>query len=102
MTLRNEATVILNRGTDIRFDLAFTDDTGAPLDMTGHTIAIFEADTWGTSNGAVAWSDQAGGVARITAEWGNTPPEEVWFRVRTTRTSDGYDDAMPKLSVRFL
>lgn len=102
MTEKNEVTVFLNRGSDIRFDLEFTDDNGAPIDMTGHTIAIFEAETWGASNGSVAWTDQAGGVARLSAEWGASPPETTWFRLRTTRTSDGYDDAFPQLNVRFL
>lgn len=102
MTINNEVTVFLNRGTDIRFELAFTDDDGAPIDMSGHTIAVFEADTWGLANGSVAWTDQAGGVARLTAEWGASPPDEVWFRVRTTRTADGFDDAAPKLTVRWL
>lgn len=102
MTEKNEVTVFLNRGSDIRFELQFTDDTEAPINMTGHTIAIFEAETWGTVNGSVAWVDQAQGIARLTAEWGNTPPSETWFRVRTSRTVDGFDDALPKLTVRWL
>ena len=102
MTEKNDVTVFLNRGSDIRFDLAFTDDTGAPINMTGHTIAIFEAETWGLANGSVTWEDQSGGVARLSAEWGASPPAATYFRVRTTRTSDGYDDAFPQLNVRFL
>lgn len=102
MTETNEVTVFLNRGSDIRFDLEFQDDNGAAIDMTGHTIAIFEGETWAMSNGSVAWTNQAGGVARLSAEWGASPPEETWFRIRTSRTADGYDDAFPKLNVRFL
>ena len=102
MTQKNDVVVYLNRGSDIRFDLEFTDDNGDPIPMTGHTIAIFEAETWGLANGSVAWTDQAGGVARLSAEWGASPPEATWFRVRTTRTSDFYDDAFPQLHVRFL
>lgn len=101
MTQKNEVTVFLNRGSDIRFDLEFTDENENPINMTGHTVSIFEAETWGLANGAVAWTDQAGGVARLTAQWGASPPEETWFRVRTSRTADGYDDALPKLVVRF-
>lgn len=101
MAIKTDATIHLNRGSDIRFDLEFRDDNGAAIDMTGHTIAIFEGDTWAVANGSVAWVDQAGGIARLTAEWGSTPPEEVWFRIRTSRTADGFDDAAPKLTVRW-
>lgn len=101
MTQSNEVTVGVNRGSDIRFDIEFTDDADAPINMTGHTIALFEGDAWAMQHGSVAWVDQAGGVARLTAEWGNSPPREVWFRLRTTRTADDYNDALPKLKVRF-
>jgi Uma2 family endonuclease len=100
MTVLNKV-LSLPRGSDILFDLEFQDDTGAPINMTGWTIAIFEADAWGTTNGSVAWQDQAGGVARLSAPWGNNPPDEVWFRIRATRTADGFDDAYPQLVVRF-
>ncbi len=94
-------TVVLNRGSDISLEFDFLDDNGAAINMTGWTIAIFEAETWGLANGSIAWTDQAAGVARLTAQWGNTPPAETWFRVRATRTADGFDDALPQLTVRW-
>lgn len=94
-------TVTLNRGSDIFLDLQFQDDNGDPIDMTGWTIAIFEAETWGLANGSVAWADQSTGLARLSAQWGATPPSETWFRVRATRTVDGVDDALPKMTVRW-
>lgn len=102
MTLKNDVTIFLNEGSDIFFALEFTDDAGAPLDMTGHTISIFAAETWGLANGSVAWVDQAAGIARISAPWAASPPAETWFRIRTKRTSDDFDDAAPKLIVRWL
>ena len=81
MTLKNDVTIFLNEGSDIFFALEFTDDAGAPLDMTGHTISIFAAETWGLANGSVAWVDQAAGIARISAPWAASPPAETWFRI---------------------
>jgi hypothetical protein len=93
--------IVLNRGSDIRLPLAFEADNGDPIDMTGHSIAIFEGSEWATANGSVAWTDQAGGLALLSADWTDDPepPAEVWFRLRTT--GSGFDEAMPALIVRF-
>jgi len=105
VTQKNDVTIYPNIGSDIRYELAFVDDDDQPIDMTGHTIEIFQAEAWGTSNGTVEWTDQAQGIALLSADWDDTPaamPEETWFRIRTTRTSDNLDDAAPKLIVRWL
>lgn len=105
MALRRQTVIALSRGTDVRFTLAFADEAGNAVDMTGHTIAVFEADAaWGEDNFTVAWTDQAGGVALLTGDWTDPeePPDEVWVIVRTTRTSDGYDQAAPKITVRWI
>jgi hypothetical protein len=102
MTNQLTRALVLNRGTDIKVDLIFKDDAGDPIDMTGHTIAVFEADAWGTANGSVDWTDQAAGEAQLSAAWGGDTPAETWFRVRTTQTSSGFDDALPKITVRFV
>ncbi len=93
--------LVLNRGSDILCDLIFKDDAGAALDMTGHTIELFEAEAWVDENGSVAWTDIAAGEASVSVPWANDAPAETWFRVRTTRTSTGFDDALPKIVVRF-
>lgn len=95
-------TLSLNRGSDLFVDLVFRDDTGAPVDMTGHTIQIVEAEPWALANASVAWVAQAAGSARLRADWTPAAPAETWVRLQTTRTADGFDDAAPKLVVRWL
>lgn len=99
MSCEPDDIIVLNRGSDIRLELEWSDDNNQPINMTGWTVAIFEAEAWGMTNGSVAWTDQAGGVALLQASWGGSPPSSTWFRIRATRTSDGFDDALPEIKV---
>lgn len=54
MATLNDVVIVLNRGSDIRFPLAFEADNGDPIDMTGHDIEIFEGSAWATEHGSVA------------------------------------------------
>jgi len=102
--MKADGSVILNlyRGSDLFMDLSFRDDNKAPLDMTGHTIQIVEAEAWAQANASVVWTAQAAGAARLRADWSPSAPAETWLRLQTTRTADGFDDALPKLIVRWL
>jgi hypothetical protein len=96
-----DTSIALNRGSDIYHEFICKDDAGDPINMTGWTIALFEAETWLAANGVIAWTDQAAGEARLTAAWSSSTPAKTWFIARLTRTSDGFDDALPKVTVRF-
>lgn len=91
----------LPRGSDIRESMLFKAD-GVALDMTGHTIEIFESEAWFGLSGSVSWTDQAGGEAVLLREWDNSAPQITWVRIRTVRTLDGFDDAYPKINVKFV
>lgn len=102
MSLQGHEILTLYRGSDINEALFFLDDNNDPIDMTGHTISVFDAEPWFAANGSVAWSDQAAGEALLAADWANDAPEETWVRLLVKRTSDDYDDGYPKIMVRFL
>lgn len=95
------------RGSDVSLELPFQDDNGAPIPMTGWTIAIFEAGPAGTvatyvnTNATVAWTNQAGGIAQFDLPWDNTAPTEFWVRLRISRTVDGHDDGIDQINVRY-
>lgn len=92
----------LNRGSDLRAELLFRADDGSPADMTGHDLVIFEAEAWAAAHGTAAWVNQALGQAELRADWTAATPEETWLRVKTQRIVDGFDDALPRIVVRWL
>ena len=100
--IQRQVVLTLYRGSDISEALFFKDDLGVALSMIGQQIEIVEAEAWIAAHGAVAWTDQAGGEARLTAPWDSTAPAETWVRFRTKRTADDFDDAFPKIVVRFI
>lgn len=95
------------RGSDIKWALEFVDDESLPLDMTGWELEVFEAGPAGAAaafvnaNSTFEWSDQVGGVAEFFLDWDVAMPETFWVRLRITRTSDGHDDALDEITVRF-
>ena len=100
MTCNDEIiTVSLERGTDVLNPVEYRDDDGNPINMTGWTIAIFEADAWMMANATIVWTDQANGDALLRADWTTTTPAECWVRIRATQTSDGFDDALPIIKI---
>lgn len=100
MTVTSQ-TLILFRGSDVREALLFKADEVA-LNMTGHTIELFEPDPWFASGGSVAWTDQAAGEAVLILPWNNAAPNVTRTRIRVKRTADDFDDGYPEIIVRFL
>ena len=100
MTCATVETILkLNRGTDVLHEIAFEDDNGGPVNMTGWTISIFDADPWMQANASVVWTDQAAGKASVRAIWTPTAPASVWARLAFTRTLDGHDDTTNILKI---
>ena len=99
--------ITLPRGSDVYFEFPLVDDNDAPINMTGWTVALFEAGPDGAvgsfvqTNHTVAWSNQAGGVFEFKLPWDAASPEEFWIRLRLTRTADGHDDAIDQIWVRY-
>lgn len=93
-------TLDLPRHHDLQVQIAVQHHR-APVDMTGWTITIPEADAWTTENATVAWVDQAQGIAQVVAKWTPTTPETLTFRVKFTHTASQFADAIYETIVRY-
>ena len=93
-------TLDLPRHTDLRVRIAVQHHR-APVDMTGWTITIPEADAWTTENATVEWVNQAQGIAEIVAAWAPDTPETLTFRVKFTNTASAFADAIYETIVRY-
>jgi hypothetical protein len=88
------------RHTDLRLEIAVQNHR-APIDMTGWTVSIPEADPWTAANAQVNWLDQAQGLAVLTATWTPTTPDTLTFRVKFTHTASQFNDAIFEMIVRY-
>ena len=95
------------RGSDIDIELPFEDDDDVPIPMTGWNISLFEAGPAGPTaayveaNAVVSWLDQAGGVGRFFLPWNAAAPSYFTVRLLLSRVSDGHDDGIDEILVRY-
>lgn len=101
--------IAVNRGSDIAWPFECKDDNGAPIDMTGWNLELFEAGPAGaassyvTSNATAVWTDQANGQGEFRLPWDSVAPTEFWFRLRFKNVVAGPDDddAWDVINVRY-
>lgn len=93
-------TLDLPRHTDLWVQIAVRRHR-APVDMTGWTISIPQADAWTEANATIEWVDQAQGVALVRAKWTEDTPSTLRFRVKFSNTASDFADAIYETIVRY-
>ena len=85
------STIPLNRGSDLTFQGSYRDSAGAALDLTGFTLAVYDAPAWATGM-VLEWVDAATGTFRGTLQWSEAIPlgRRTSFRVRITSGTADY------------
>jgi len=68
------------RGTDIKTVLVYTDDAGAPIDLTNATYRVFDAQDYLLSK--IKFTDKAptSGTVNMLVEWGDDIPDHTNIR----------------------
>lgn len=80
----------INRGSDLRATMNFSDATGAPVDLTGYTVAIYEPHPAIADHLSAQIIDAAAGEVTLTTQWADAMPTGriMHFRVRVTAGED--------------
>jgi hypothetical protein len=90
----------INRGSDLRFTGTWRDETGAPMDMTGYSIAVYDATFFPPgSEITVAWVDASLGQYEAELQWSDSLPlgQVLSFRLRVSL--DGEDRTSPAIGI---
>lgn len=80
----------INRGSDLRATMTFADAAGAPVDLTGYTVAIYEPHPAIADHLTAQITDAAAGKVTLTMQWADAMPTGriMHFRVRVTAGED--------------
>ncbi len=80
----------INRGSDLRARMTFADAAGAPVDLTGYTVAIYEPHPAIADHLSAQITDAAAGEVTLTMQWADAMPTGriMHFRVRVTAGGD--------------
>ena len=89
----------INRGSDLNLQLRFEDGEGDPIDLTGYTVAAFEAHAKLAPHLTLTISNAAYGEVIGRIEWSDAMPTGniMSFRVRVSK--DGSDISSPLIMV---
>ena len=87
----------LNYGSDFLASFPWLDEHGNAVDLTGYSVAIYDADDYTQANMVATISDAPNGVISLSMEWDDDMPQnkEARFRVRITQGT--YDTSTSKL-----
>jgi hypothetical protein len=78
-----------NRGSDVLFTFVWPNTEGGPLDLTGFTIDVFEADAVIAPFLQVTSPDPGNGVIQVRLDWSNTYVKNNYqFRVSLNENQD--------------
>lgn len=80
----------INRGSDLRATMNFSDATGAPVDLTGYTVAIYEPHPAIADHLTAQITDAVAGEVTLAMQWADTmlSGRVMNFRVRVTAGED--------------
>lgn len=80
-------TLTINKGSDSSFEIDWNGPDGANIDLTGASVAIYDASAELAGLLVAAISDAANGLITVTLTWGAAIPEgrRTSFRVLVTQ-----------------
>lgn len=80
----------LNYGSDFNVSFVWRDEIGNAVNLTGYSVAIYDADDYTQANMVSTISDAPNGVVTLSMEWMDAMPtdKEARFRVRITNGND--------------
>ena len=89
----------INRGSDLTFSGTWRDQSGAALNLTGWSIAVFDPHPSAVGLG-VSWINAANGAYQASLPWSDAMPmgRIASFRLRVSK--DGEDVSSPAIYVR--
>lgn len=82
------ALIPLNRGSDLRATVVWSDEAG-PINLTGYTVALFEASAELSARLSVGFGNRAAGEVTLTMNWSDEflTGQGLNFRIRLTSAS---------------
>lgn len=78
----------LNKGSDFLATIIWGDESGSAVDLSGYTIAVYDADDYIASNMSATITDAASGEITLSMQWSDDMrigKDQHCFRLRLTQ-----------------